>query len=110
MPGSEVLLTAADHGRPIAVAVGTQLKVRLAETPTTGYTWVAQSAGEVLRLLATDFAPAAPGAVGGGGLRSFLFAVAQPGQTTLRLKRLREWEGEASTVDEFAVAVDAHLP
>ncbi len=107
---SEIVLTRADHGKTLAVTVGSALSVGLDESPTTGYAWADRSQGPVLSLKSSNFALASRAGVGGGGRRSLRFSVAAPGTTTLRLVLVRAWETDASAVDEFAVSVVATPP
>ena len=104
---AETVLTYEDNGRAIETLVGTNLIVRLEESPTTGYVWINKTAGDVLLLQNTDFSPVLPGLVGGTGLRTLRFVVSKLGKSTLLLKQMREWEGESSAAEVFSVTIQA---
>jgi predicted secreted protein len=97
-----MLLTANDHERRVEVGAGTVLTVRLPEQPTTGYRWAIESAGG-LEPGGDRVEPG--GAIGGAGTRELLFRATRQGTHELRLKLWREWEGEASVIDRFAVTI-----
>lgn len=107
---TEIILAREDRGASLEILVGSEIAVRLEESPTTGYVWVNKTAGDVLTLLDSEFAPAAPGLIGGSGLRTLKFTVAKPGSAILSLKRMREWEGETSALEDFSVTVRAVAP
>jgi hypothetical protein len=56
--------------------------------------------------LATAAAPAAPGVVGGGSQRHWVFSARQPGTTLLQLKLMQAWADEDSAVDTFSLTID----
>jgi predicted secreted protein len=95
-------LTGADRGRRVEVGAGTVVGVRLPETPTTGYRWTVEAAGG-LELVGDRADPA--GAIGGTGARELQFRATAPGSHELRMKQWREWEGEGSVIDRFAVTI-----
>jgi inhibitor of cysteine peptidase len=104
---TERILTRADNGHSIAMPVGASLSIQLDESPTTGYVWANKTAGDALLLEGSDFAPAAPNLMGGGGQRTLRFLVAKPQTSTLLLKLMREWEGDSSVVEVFSVEIRA---
>jgi len=104
---TETILTDQDNGRSIEAAVGTNLIVRLEESPTTGYGWINKTDDDVLQLNNTEFSFASPDIVGGAGVRTFGFMVNKLGKSTLLLKRVREWEGESSATEVFSVTIRA---
>lgn len=106
-PVDEIILTIQDNGKTIETPVGTRLSVRLEEAPTTGYVWVNKTVGDVLIFQDSDFSQAAQGIVGGSGLRTSRFVVGKPGNATLLLKRMREWEGDSSALEVFSASVHA---
>lgn len=107
---SETRLTREDHGKSIEVYVGASVVITLQESPTTGYVWINQTTGDMLTLATADFTAAAPEVMGGAGLRTLRFTVNHPGQVTLLLKRMREWEGESSVVEIFSIDIQAVQP
>jgi len=99
-------LTRADAGSRIDLRVGDVVAVRLAENPGTGFGWSTEStSGDALRLVESEYLPAAGGRVGGSGERSLSFRAVATGNVELRLKLWREWEGDTSIVDRFAATV-----
>jgi inhibitor of cysteine peptidase len=109
-PMAATVLTRGEHGKSVDAKVGDSILVQLAELPTAGYAWADRSAGDVIALETSDYAPAAAGAVGGAGVRTFRFGVRKPGTATLSLKLGRKWEPEASASDAFSVTVRATQP
>jgi inhibitor of cysteine peptidase len=105
---ADTLLNRLHHGQTLEAAVGSQLLVQLDENPSTGYTWAPVATSEALPLTGGDFTAAAPGSVGGGGLRSLRFDVAQAGEHALELALMRPWEGADAAVQRFNVTVRAH--
>ena len=98
-------LTAQDNGRAIELKVGEQLTIALAENPSTGFLWQAESVDPaILRAGESTFTPKAA-KIGSSGLRRFPFDGVAPGSATLRAKLWRSWEGEASVAERFEVAV-----
>ena len=106
----ETVTTIENNGQSINISVGQLLRVRLPESPTTGYAWAIRGGTEVLTLKASDFAAAASGALGGAGVRTLIFTAHAPGTTTLRLALLRDWETHVPAVEEFSLTVHADLP
>jgi len=99
-------LTRADGGSSVQVRVGDVVAVRLAENPSTGFVWSTDStSGDALRLVESEYLPAADGRVGGAGERSLSFRAVATGNVELRLKLWRQWEGDKSIVDRFAATV-----
>ena len=103
----ETLATIENNGQSINISVGRMLSVRLPESPTTGYAWAIRGGTEVLTLKASDFTPAASGALGGAGMRTLIFTAQAPGTTTLRLALVRDWETNVPAVEEFSLTVHA---
>jgi inhibitor of cysteine peptidase len=100
------ILTEKDNEKEVEASVGTQVRIELPENPTTGYQWkVCDLNGEALALKSDDYVPGHPSAIGGGGIRQFVFEVMSPGETKLCLKNMRAWEGEEAAVKTFAVTI-----
>jgi predicted secreted protein len=102
-------LTLQDSGRHVTLAVGDRLVVQLDESPTSGYTWRQLATADVLRLDTSELAtvaPGAPGVVGGGSQRHWVFSARQPGTTLLQLKLMQAWADEDSAVNTFSLTVD----
>ncbi len=101
---STVTLTQADNGKTVEVRQGDTIAVQLAENPTTGFRWAIDKLDQKIAKPQNDsYSPASGGGVGGGGMRTFTLLAAATGTTPLELKLWREWEGNASITQRFAV-------
>ncbi|MCM8594935.1 protease inhibitor I42 family protein [Accumulibacter sp.] len=100
-----MMLSQVDSGRTIDLRVGESLLLRLADSPTTGFTWTVSRLDDRLALVSEDFSRGASRAPGSGGSRTWTFVARQPGVAGLELKRWRAWEGEGSVIERFAVTV-----
>ena len=97
---------AQDRGKTVSIAVGTRFSIELDENPTTGYRWSAPTFDEkYLVLEADEYTPAAGAAIGGGGIRQFVFAVKSAGRTAIRLENKRPWERDAAPAATFEMTV-----
>ena len=107
----ETVLNYENNGKSIETHVGAILTVRLKESPTTGYVWINKTVGDALLMQESDFSPTSPGIIAGApGLRTLRFVVNKPGNATLLLKRMRDWEGDASAVEVFSISIHATQP
>jgi inhibitor of cysteine peptidase len=97
-------LTASDNGTRKPTHVGDEVRVALAENPTTGYLWQAAVDPEVLRPVGDDF-EAASNATGAGGTRQLTFEVVGSGTIELVLRKVRSWQPD-EPADEYAVTLD----
>lgn len=96
-------LTAADNGKTVELRVGDVLALRLRENAATGYRWSMDNLDDKLVTLSEErFVPESQ-AVGSGGDVQWTLKANAPGLTQVRLKRWRQWEGEASIQERFAV-------
>ncbi len=103
---SVATLTQTDNGKNIKIRLGDRVVVNLKENPTTGYQWtVAQNNSDVLKLESSDYAPLPGRGEGKGGQRTFTFTAQKVGSATPHFKLWREWQGDKSIVDRFAVTV-----
>lgn len=99
-------------GDPAAyvVAPGESFEIRLAANPTTGFAWElgAPLDGDVVRSVATTYAPKEGGAVGAGGISRWTFEGVGPGRTSIVLVYRRPWEPEVAParVAVYSVVVD----
>jgi len=102
-----LVLTRADHNRTAEVRVGEQVAVRLAENPSTGFSWaIDETNRQLLALDGSDYAqPEIGGFIGAKGQRTFRFTARQPGEMTLQLKYWRVWEGDGSVTERFTVTL-----
>jgi len=100
---AQVTVTGADNGRVIAVRVGDTIAVRLAENPTTGYTWSIASIDDA-RLEAGAPTRETGAGVGAGGTITWPIRARAAGRARLELMHARSWEREAA--ERFAVTFD----
>jgi inhibitor of cysteine peptidase len=103
---ASVSLAAADDGRNVRVALDGSIVVRLESNPSTGYSWAVDTVDETILTLEIDtYTAATGGAVGQGGMQELQFRAAGTGQSDVVLKYWRPWEGDASIVERFSIAV-----
>ena len=96
------ILTEHDARQTISVAVGDVMQLEIEEPSTTGYRWIIQTPDRtIVELVEATLTPHV--GIGAGGLRKFTFAAKSPGQTLLRLKLWREWEGDRSISKWFQI-------
>jgi predicted secreted protein len=99
-----LVLTQSDRGRTVSVGLGTRFHIELEENRTTGFSWSAPEFSPAsLTLESDDTVPGA--AVGGAGLRRFVFKVTAEGRTTIRLVSRRPWAKDASDSPHFEVTI-----
>jgi inhibitor of cysteine peptidase len=99
------LFVKTDSGTARELAAGESFEVRLAENPTTGYTWAAVKIPEgLLRLETESFEtePADSRIAGRGGTKVFVFKTLQPGSGELLLRLRRPWEKDVF-IDSFVL-------
>lgn len=100
-----MVLKESDNGGTVNASPQETIAIHLPENPTTGYQWKPDAAADpVVRLKAATYLPGS-GSVGEGGTRVFEFEAKAPGETIVRLKLLREWEGETAAIDRFEARV-----
>ena len=95
------VLTAGDNGRTIELPVGGQVALHLPENATTGYRWAIDSADANFVDVKQGQYVSTSEAVGGGGEAQWLITAKAPGETRIKLKRWRQWEGESSVVERY---------
>lgn len=101
-------LTLAQDGESIDADTGDTILLHLPENPSTGYRWeLEQLRGESIVVPRSAFEPAG-GALGSGGTATWALHAAAAGESSLRLRQWRPWEGEASVLARFTVTVRVH--
>jgi predicted secreted protein len=101
------------HIGPIEANVGDDFTITVASNPTTGYEWqLAQPlVGGVLDLMTSEYMPPEPEAdvEGAGGKEVWTFKAKGLGDTTVFMKYVRSWEGNATPADQrsFNIIVNA---
>ncbi len=106
---SSITLRAEDDGSEIHAEVGDTIVLRLAENPTTGFLWAYDSVNGPLDIVGDYYAKPDSGeslaGIGASTFRLFKLRVTGPETATVRLKRYRDWEGDASTEATFSITV-----
>lgn len=97
-----MILTEQDSDRSVDMNMGDVVTVRLNENPTTGYRWSVETAHGLEQV--SDHMEVG-GAIGSEGVRMLQFRTTRVGSSELRMKKLREWEGEGSVIDRFNVRI-----
>ena len=101
-----VTLTPEDNGKAVEVHAGDIVILRLDENPATGFQWaIDKNDNASLALQSSDYLPAPGPRLGGGGQKVLTFTAQQAGTVMLQLKYWRQWEGDASIRERFAVTV-----
>jgi inhibitor of cysteine peptidase len=104
-----VSLTKANNGQSIEVRQGDEIILRLPENPTTGYRWHIDRADglspEMSEHTTGSDQPDPNPRFGQAGVRESRFRAKEPGARRLELKHWREWEGERSVTERFAVDI-----
>ena len=89
---TQIQLTQSDDGKTLHLALGTSLRVSLAENPTTGYRWTIDPIEPpVIALLRDQYTIAPAVGLGGGGTRHFLFRAVRSGEARLSLRHVQAW-------------------
>jgi inhibitor of cysteine peptidase len=108
-PGTAMTITDADNGKPVQLAVGQQLVVKLGSNPTTGYGWsITQPGTPQLVALGEpvyEQDPGSQGMAGAGGTQAFTFNAEAAGETTLTLAYARPFEPNEPPANTFSVPV-----
>jgi len=102
------VLTAADAGLDLEVAVGDTIEVTLEGNPSTGYGWEVESVdAAVLEMVGEPefVSAAAADLVGAAGTFTFTFTAAAGGKTDLVLVYRRPWEADATPADGFGATI-----
>ncbi len=98
-------LTELDNGKTVELRVGDTFALHLYENAATGYRW---SFDDLDRKVVTALEEAyvrRSEAVGSGGHMQWTLAAGASGTTQIKLKRWRQWEGDASIQERFAVTL-----
>ena len=86
------VLTEAENGTTVDIAIGSRLTIRLRENPTTGYRWSLTGEAPGLALQSDDFRAPKGAGVGGGGMREFVFTADRAGEVSIEAILSRSWE------------------
>jgi inhibitor of cysteine peptidase len=99
--------TLEDDGGTAELRVGEALAIRLPELASAGYRWAADGDGDGDGIVAlSPPRPAtAAGAIGSAGEIAIEVRAQAPGETEVKLKYWRDWEGDASIRRRFALTI-----
>lgn len=106
-PGKTVVLTDADNNESVAVAEGDTVIVRLASTPSTGYSWtIAENVDLILKPEGERYVRGAsrPGA---SGVQEFTFSVIGAGEVPLKMLYQRPWQRSTQAAQAWQVLIEA---
>src|SRR5688572_14464395 len=82
------------------------IEIDLDETPTAGFNWEIESIDESnCELVSSEYHVYAGAGIGGGGFRSMIFRIKNPGNCTIKLKNWQRWSGDI--YQQFEVKVVA---
>ncbi len=98
-----------DNGNAFRLMLSDTLCIRLAENPTTGYSWtVNRHDSSMLRIVRKEYQieKNRETLVGAGGEMLMWFVPLQKGSTTLRLIYHRSWEKEIPPVQTFEIDLE----
>jgi len=97
-----VVVTDEESGELVELSKGQELQVKLPSNPTTGYSWgLTENADQILSTSGKSFFTqdtSGEGQVGVGGIETWVFDAAEPGETTLRFEYRQPFEKGALPV------------
>jgi inhibitor of cysteine peptidase len=97
-------VTKAQHGREIALKVGSILEIELPGQGGTGYSWLEQATGApCLKLMDQTTRPDKQGRLGGPVIQVWRFKAVKPGTTEIKMAYYRAWEGVGTAKDHFLI-------
>lgn len=99
-------LTQRDNGKRIAHRAIEPLEISLAENPTTGFRWSFVDLDPSVRVVDDTYDLEGDATPGAAANHIFRLTFSEPGERQIALRLWREWEGDTSTTDRFAVTVD----
>jgi inhibitor of cysteine peptidase len=94
------------NGARITIHVGDVIALHLPENATTGYRWAITSLDEARFVLEDSGYHAQGHGVGSGGEAYWNLRARTAGRSRIELVNRREWEGDRSIIDRFAIDVE----
>jgi inhibitor of cysteine peptidase len=94
-----------DNGRAVALIMGEELELSLAENRTTGYHWKLNGKAEPVCELVNDDFEAATGPPGSGGVHHWQFRAVQPGSGEIALQYRRPWGEDVAPARSYQVSI-----
>ena len=107
---AEHQVSAQQNGARIKIRVGDVIVLRLPENATTGYRWAFTSLEQSQFVVEDSGYLPQGGAVGSGGEAYWHVRARAPGKSRIELVNRREWEGDRSIIDRFAIDADVLPP
>ena len=103
-PPATLTVTKAQHGRDLALKVGSILEIELPGRAGTGYQWSAVASGApYFKLLSQTTRPDKEGRLGGPVTQVWRFQAEKPGTTEIKMAYYRSWEGVGQAKDHFLI-------
>ena len=100
------VITVADKGSEVQVAVGDKLEVRLKSNPSTGFMWyVHRDSTRLVKLTGQQTTAPEAQMPGSPTFQIFRFLAQSPGKGVLLLHYVRSWESPAPDETRFALKV-----
>ncbi|MFC1613979.1 protease inhibitor I42 family protein [Gemmatimonadota bacterium] len=93
------------NGETIHLSLNQSLRIELPENPTTGYCWDIERADKGFELERLDFLSSPGGEDGTAGIRVFRAKSGKAGFYNLTLKLWRDWIGNTSIDQLFAISI-----
>lgn len=102
---STVTIGTGDEGRDVNLIAGDTVVLKLPENPTTGMRWQPFQLPSSLRLIRDTYDQSSDAGIGAASTRVLEFGADVAGRFGLRLRRMREWEGESSIEAKYSVTL-----
>ena len=100
------IVTEAQNGKTVVVAIGAPLVIALESNPSTGYSWrVSKNDAAVVKFLDQSAFPPARPVPGTLGRELFKFKAIAPGTDSIELEYLRPWEKGVAPAKRFSISV-----
>jgi inhibitor of cysteine peptidase len=103
---AEHQVSAQQNGARIRIRVGDVIALHLPENATTGHRWAITSLEQAQFVVEDSGYLPQSQAVGSGGEAYWNMRARAAGKGRIELVNRREWEGDRSIIDRFAVEVD----
>ena len=97
IPPIYTIYTEGDNGKTVSQGLGGEFGIRLAENPTTGYSWIL-TVPNGLSLIGDEYIPSQPPGMmaGSGGIHAFSLKATERGEHTVHGEYRRPWVAEGT--------------
>lgn len=88
-------ISKSDSGRTISMSKGDIATIKLAENPTTGYSWIFETEPEnqnIISVISSKYIKPSTSLIGAGGIKEYKFQINNPGTIKIRGYYIRPWE------------------